>query len=95
MELCRRGHYQPLLLVYTNPAAQSIDTSKAPRETHILSDGGSSRHTSSRTRTEPSVSLGAVPEEEEEEGEGGKGGGEGGVIGTLIPGVLIMCSCPS
>ena len=32
MELCRKAHYQPLLLVYTNPFAEKITMTTAPTE---------------------------------------------------------------
>ncbi|XP_072050435.1 LOW QUALITY PROTEIN: uncharacterized protein [Amphiura filiformis] len=35
-ERCRRGHFQPLLLLYANPNGKAVDITTAPKETAIL-----------------------------------------------------------
>ena len=35
-ERCRRGHFQPLLLLYANPNGHAVDISTAPKDTTIL-----------------------------------------------------------
>lgn len=59
VELIRKAHYQPLLLVYADRFASPVDTSNAPTETKLVSFG------------EPtsSSSMPTVVEEKEEEGE--------------------------
>lgn len=59
VELIRKAHYQPLLLVYADRFASPVDTSNAPTETKLVSFG------------EPtsSSSMPTVEEEKEEEGE--------------------------
>ena len=36
MEECRKAHYQPLLLIYTNPDGSVVDISAAPTETVMI-----------------------------------------------------------
>ena len=38
VDKCCRGHYQPLLLLYTNPDAEPICTDTAPQKTVIIKE---------------------------------------------------------
>ena len=62
VELIRKAHYQPLLLVYADRFAAPVDTSNAPTETKMVSFG----------EPKSNSSMPAVEEEKEEEG-GNKG----------------------
>ena len=52
---CCRGHYQPLLLMYMNANASSIDTSSAPQKTVMVP--GHSFSNDPRTFTHPTFLL--------------------------------------
>ena len=39
VEKCRRGHFQPLLLLYSNPAGQPVPTDTAPQTRTFVSAG--------------------------------------------------------